>query len=229
MATANTSPIVQLRDGGLAPVARASLTSKTYMSIRTALMSSHFKAGERLVLCQLAAELGISPTPVREALLRLASEHALAIDARGVACVPAFDPEQYIEVRDLRIDLEGQAAAVACGRATEAAVDQLERLHGEFIQAEVLHDTRAAFAANERFHMRLYALAERPVLLSLIESLWVRCGPLFVRLHDRDIVLDANRHDVIIRGMRERDPEMVRRGVAEDIMTGWKYLIAVDD
>src|ERR1700722_4254223 len=92
---------------GLEPISKDSLTSKAYARIRSALMLSKFQAGQRLALRPLAAELGISPTPVREALLRLVSEHALTLDARGVVCVPVFDPGRFREVWDIRVDLEG--------------------------------------------------------------------------------------------------------------------------
>jgi DNA-binding GntR family transcriptional regulator len=208
----------------LSPVIRESLTSKAYQRIRMALMRSQLKPGERLVLRPLAAELGISPTPVREALLRLASEHALTIDHRGVACVPVFKPESYAEIRDLRIDLEGRAAVEALDALGRDELAELERINERFNAADENRDWRGALAANEAFHMRLYALAGKPVLLSLIENLWMRCGPFFNRLHWHDTAIYPNQHARILSALRARDAEAIREGVREDILAGWKRM-----
>jgi DNA-binding GntR family transcriptional regulator len=225
MTAESNSNVVALSDPGLMPVTKDSLTQKAYDRIRTALMAGQFVPGQRLVLRRVAAELGISPTPVREALLRLVSENALALDPRGVASVPHLDPITYKEVRDLRIELEGNAAVAAVERFTEEDLSDLQRLHNRLINAEARGDTRAAFMANEMFHMKLYKCAGMPVLLSLIESLWMRCGPLFVLLQGQGYVFDPARHDVIIMGLRDRDSAAVRRGVKEDIMAGWAALM----
>jgi DNA-binding GntR family transcriptional regulator len=208
------------------PVSRDSLTSKAYQRIRTALMLSQLQPGERLVLRPLAAELGISPTPVREALLRLVSEHALEIDQRGVVSVPLFDPEAYREIRDLRIDLESQAAAAALAHIGDRDIAELEKLHRQYAEIERRGDARAALEINEKLHMRLYAVARRPVLQSLIESLWMRCAPFFTRLHGRGITRYPNRHDLIIDGLKKGDARLVRQGVRDDIMAGWNRMMA---
>jgi DNA-binding GntR family transcriptional regulator len=212
------------RHAPLRPVTRDSLTNKAYDRIRAALMSSRFRPGQRLVLRSLAAELGISPTPVREALLRLVSEHALVLDQRSVVCVPLFDAELYREVRDLRIDLEGQAAFAAVPKLSDRLAADLVRLAGQYEDADRRGDFHAALEINERLHMKLYAAADQPVLLSLIESLWMRCGPFFTHLHERNRTRNANRHDLIVAGLKARDAKRVRAGVREDIMAGWKRL-----
>ena len=213
----------------LRPVTRDSLTNKAYDRVRAALMSSRFRPGQRLVLRPLAAELEISPTPIREALLRLVSEHALVLDARGVVCVPRFDPDTlYREVRDLRIDLEGRAAMAAVPKLTARTVAELERLARQFEEAEARGDFPTALEFNERFHMKLYGASGMPDAALLIEGLWMRCGPFFAHLHRRNLTRNANRHDLIVAGLTARDAEKVRAGVREDIMAGWKRLTEPD-
>jgi DNA-binding GntR family transcriptional regulator len=206
------------------PAARDSLTQQAYSQIRAALMSSHYLPGQRLVLRQLATGMGISPTPVREALLRLVAEHALTLDVRGVACVPALDAPRSVEIRDLRIELEGRAGAAATARITAADVAGLDALNRRIREAEQQLDAKAALEANERFHMRLYGLAQNPVLLTLIEGLWVRCAPFFLGILDRGPERDGTRHELILRGLHARDPDVVRQGIAEDIFAGWRSM-----
>jgi DNA-binding GntR family transcriptional regulator len=209
---------------GLEPVSKDSLTAKAYARIRSALMLSQFQAGQRLVLRPLAAELGISPTPVREALLRLVSEHALILDARGIVCVPVFDPERFREVWDLRVDLEGQAAAGAIAHATKRDIAAMEAWQKRFSEAGERGDFPAAWEANEGFHMTLYKMARRPVLQSLIESLWMRCGPFFLRLNEGGVRPGVDGHEVILRALRDKNAALIRRGVRDDIMAGWARL-----
>jgi len=210
---------------GLEPISKDSLTSKAYARIRSALMLSKFQAGQRLALRPLAAELGISPTPVREALLRLVSEHALTLDARGVVCVPVFNPGRYREVWDIRVDLEGQAAAGAIAHATARDIATIESWQERFSKGGERGDFAMAWEANEGFHMTLYRMARRPVLLSLIESLWMRCGPFFLRLNEGGVRPGVDRHEVIIRALREKNADLIKRGLRDDIMSGWERLI----
>jgi DNA-binding GntR family transcriptional regulator len=220
VASGSSQPILRLE-----PVKKDSLTEKAYERIRHALMLSQFQAGQRLALRPLAAELGISPTPVREALLRLVSEHALTLDARGIVYVPAFDPDRFREVWDIRVDLEGQAAVGAIEFATPEDIAAIEDWQRRFLQAGERGDFAAAWEANEGFHMKLYRLSRRPVLLSLIESLWMRCGPFFVRLSEGGMRPGVDLHEEIMRGLRHKNPYLIRRGIRDDIMAGWERLI----
>ena len=94
-------------------LSRESISQQAYLAIRRALMGGQFAPGAKLILRTVAASLGISSTPVREALLKLASENALTLDVRGTVRVPEMTRDKYIEIRDLRVLLEGEAAARA--------------------------------------------------------------------------------------------------------------------
>jgi DNA-binding GntR family transcriptional regulator len=92
-------------------------------------MRSRFGPGEKLKLRVLAAELGVSATPIRAALARLVTEGALEqLDRRSVR-VPVLTDARLREVVELRLDLEGKAASRAAERATAADVAALEAIH----------------------------------------------------------------------------------------------------
>src|SRR5690606_2426459 len=103
---------------GFTRVTRDNLSDRAYQEIRSALMRSRLKPGEKLLLRPLSAQLGLSATPVREALLRLVSEQAPRLDERGTAVVPILDRASLLEVRDLRVLLEGRSARRAAEIAT---------------------------------------------------------------------------------------------------------------
>src|SRR3979490_1410250 len=94
-------------------ITRESVSQQAYMALRNSLMRSRLKPGQKLIARQVADELGISVTPVRESLLRLVSEHALNIDDRGTVVVPILALERCVDISDLRMGLDGEGAARA--------------------------------------------------------------------------------------------------------------------
>src|SRR4029077_4436058 len=111
-------PLARSSSPRFTPLASKRRSQRAYEEIRAYLMRGRLKPGERLVSRLLASELGISTTPVREALARLASEKALELDHRNTVVVPTLTAERYEEIRDLRAQLEGLAAMRAAGATT---------------------------------------------------------------------------------------------------------------
>ena len=204
----------------IAPMVRDSLSNQAYWRIRNALKQSHYQPGQKLVLRTVATELNISLTPLREAFARLLSENALSVDARGIVSVPMISLEQHKEIRDLRIELEGRAAFAATAFVSDRQIVELRALNEAYFQATVQGDQSAAFKANEEFHFRLYALAQMPILFSIIEGLWMRSGPILAQARPRARA-PVRRHGRILMGLELRDPELVRQGISEDITNGW--------
>lgn len=215
--------------GGESPfrrISRDNLSERAYKEVRTALMLSRLKPGEKLLLRPLAARLGISATPVREALLRLVSEQALQMDERGTAIVPSIDRARFLEIRALRCNLEGEAGAAAAARATAEDIESLAAIHARMEEAEIAGDFDSALQANEKFHFGLCRLAGMPVLLGLVEILWMQCGPFLSHLYDGG---PGNRprhaHRQALEGLRRRDGAAVRAAVVSDIEEGGKPLL----
>jgi DNA-binding GntR family transcriptional regulator len=209
-------------------LSKESLSQQAYLAIRKTLMRSGLRPGQRLVARQLAADLGISVTPVRESLLRLVSEHALNIDERGTIVVPTLDLERCIEVRDLRILTEGESAARAARVATDEEIDHLQAIHARYTETEKNRDFTTALAENENFHFGLCRMARSPVLFSIVENLWIQFGPVLSHLYDigsRPFHGETHRHLMVIDGLRQRDPDKTRQAIAEDILIGGKAII----
>ncbi|WP_322100046.1 GntR family transcriptional regulator [Geminicoccus roseus] len=203
-----------------------SLSDRAYQEIRTALMRSRLKPGERLLLRPLSIKLGLSATPVREALLRLVSEQALTLDERGTVVVPVLDRASMLEIRDLRVDLEGRAAARAATIAPEAEIRALEEIHGGIVAACDAGRFQTAVELNERFHFALCAMGRLPIVYQFVASLWMRCGPILSHLYDNGVMeWDVHPHVRIVEGLRRRDGAAVRRAVEEDIVRGGQELL----
>ena len=154
--------------------ARENLSQRAYLRIRSSLIHSELQPGQRLVLRPLAAELRLSPTPVREALLRLVSEQALALDDRGSAIVPVIGLDEFREIIDIRCDLEGRAAARAAARASPADIEQIAAL----VRAAEEDDGPRPLSRDAELHRALCRAGRAPLILRVLEGIWRRIGPV---------------------------------------------------
>lgn len=217
----NSIPDVQnLLTGDEAPsLVREGLPAQISHSLRSKLMQGQFLPGEKMKLRDLAKEFGVSPTPIREALVRLVCEGALEqIDNRSVR-VPQMNGEILRETCHLRIDLEGRAAVRAAECATSEDIDLLSQLH-ELMQTARAEDNSArVIAANRAFHVALCRIGGGPVLNQLAESLWLRCGPVLRTIGQLGSIHpdEPHPHNDVIRGITNRDPVLARLALQQDI------------
>ncbi|WP_043837664.1 GntR family transcriptional regulator [Muricoccus aerilatus] len=213
----------------VAPVGRENLAGRVYEELRTALFEGRMRPGQRLKIRDLAAAMGVSETPVREAVVQLARERALRLEAARSITVAGLSLEQYLELRTIRLELEGLAAEAASLRAAPHEVEALERAHATLVAAEDGAEPLAANRANWAFHHTLYAAAAMPELLSIIESIWLRNGPMHAFLYPdaRPSYPGRHRHLDIIEGLRARDPHATREALRADLTEGGANLVAL--
>jgi DNA-binding GntR family transcriptional regulator len=217
----------RMNDYDFSRISRENLSDRAYNEVRLALMRSRLKPGERLLLRPLSIRLGLSVTPVREALLRLVSEQALFLDERGTVTVPTLDYNSLLEIRDLRVGLEGKDAAAAATIATNDKIDELEELHNRMLASLAVQDYQGALEHNEQFHFHLCAMAQLPIVYQFVGTLWMRCGPILTHLYDKGIMQwDIHPHIVIISALRERRGKVVRKAISDDILRGGEELLA---
>ena len=154
----------------------SSLQDIAYERIRNALRGGSFKQGESLPTRTLAKALGISTTPVREALARLVAQNVLAVDpVNGTPFVPVITPALVAEIYEVRGLLEGVASRHAAENITPEEIAVLEKLWVK-IKASKSQDYAQQQLLTEEFQHIVYKAARRPVLLDLIQSVWLRSG-----------------------------------------------------
>lgn len=198
---------------------RDSLNAQAYHRLCRDLKAGRFAPGDKLKLRDLAAEMGISPTPVREALARLISEQALEQVGHHSVRVPVMSEERFHEVRTLRLLLEGEAASRAAERAGTEDVRRLEAIHLRMAALREAGDSAGELLELERFHFEIWALSGMSVLQRMAQGLWLQCGPLLkaLRTHPLDQPRKQHPHQMVLRGLRKHDPEVARRGIADEI------------
>jgi len=193
-------------EGWARPIVKESLADAALRTIRAALMEGHLKPGEPLSLRPMSQRFGISVTPMREALLRLVSANALAMDDRGTVIVPDHTRFELTEIWDLRADIEAKAVTYAAARITDDEIAALEAHNQRIVEAVAVQDFTTSVRENTRWHLALAGMSGRPLLAELIESLWVRTGPILWHSHNRAAPRwTASRHNQIIAALRARD------------------------
>lgn len=201
-----------------------------YHSIRFALMAGRYAPGEKLTIAQVTAQLGVSMTPVREALRRLAAERALEMNPNRSVTVPKLSRKQVLAIRQIREQLEGYAARLAARRITPGEIERLAKIGEELAQARARHDARRILLLNERFHFALYEAAGVRVLTEIIATLWLQSAPtLGLILRPENIrrypLAAQNRNNrALLRALRRHDGRAAARAVAAEIALGSRML-----
>ncbi|MCJ8518855.1 DNA-binding GntR family transcriptional regulator [Pseudorhizobium tarimense] len=209
------------------PLVKENLSERAYSDLKSALMHGKLKPGERLRLRPMSARFGISATPMREALLRLVSEKTLTLDARGTVVVPRLSLDELVEIRSIRVDLEGRAAAAAAGCATETEINTLEAIHSEISECHRLQQFERAIVLNTEFHLGLCRSGRVPITYDIVEGLWMRCGPILSHLYDSGLPdWEPHPHKRIIAALRAGDPAAAEDAIKEDIVRGGQGLLA---
>lgn len=146
--------------------------------IRQRITSRDFTPGYRLVLGTIAAELGMSVVPVREAIRQLEAEGLVTFERNVGARVSMVDDTQYRFSMQALAVLEGFATAMAAPLLTGDDLAEARRIN-EQMTAQLRHFDPPAFTAlNQRFHARLFERCPNPRLLDLVNAEWIRLGGL---------------------------------------------------
>ena len=214
---------------------RATLRDRAYEGLRDLLVAGQLAPGEKLSMRQLAAGLGVSPMPVREAVHRLVAERALEVQPQSAVRVPMMTREHFMELTKIRINLEGLATEVAAGRITQIQLARVRRYHERFRNAarSVKPNPSVVIRANQKLHFSIYQCAQMPTLLLLIETLWLRIGPILIfdlrssprRLH----TLAAHEcHEHLVSALEHHDGSAARRALARDIESAAEYILSLD-
>lgn len=202
---------------------KVNLQDKVYIILRNALIRGHFEPGAQLTMRALAKALGTSMVPVRDALQRLVAERSLELLGNRSACVPEMDWSDFEELVRIRLMLEGEAMRLIQLPLRPQQLDDLELANRRFELAVERGDAEAVTDANMEFHFILYRLAGGELLYGMIETLWVRAGPMLrvpFKADSYDPIVFRNgvqRHGEILVGLRQGRGDLAKAALLHDI------------
>ncbi|MBD9483249.1 GntR family transcriptional regulator [Pseudomonas sp. PDM14] len=205
------------------------LQEHLYQRIREALLAGRFQPGERLKIRDLASEWGTSPMPVRAALQRLVAEGALEGEQQRSVRVPVMTPERFRQIFQVRLTLEGLAVEQAAARIQPADIVVLRDCVAQMERAISARDVQGYLGANSLFHLTLYRAADNPVLLRMIESLWLQVGPFFNRLFSEDDLAQRlnDFHEDAFTALETGDGPAARKAMEQDLIYFADFLLSL--
>ena len=206
-------------------VDRTLLRDDVYRRLRDAIVDGTFRPGEQLKDGDLAAWLGVSRTPVREALLRLAASGlVVALPGRSTT-VSAIDIQVVRDAKDVVAAMHELAVREVTGRLSEQDVDRMRDANRRFAGAVASGDVKAALEADEELHRIPVAALGNQALEAVIE----RFDPLIRRAERMRFGVDGrasvNRHEQLINLIEAGDA----KGAASVAFDIWHSLSVDDD
>lgn len=202
------------------PIVRQSVNEAVYQALSNKLMHGEYRAGQVLGIQYLADALGTSTMPVREALRRLVAQQGLEPLPNGTTRVPLITKARLSDIRRVRVLMEGMVTEWAGPHLSSSTLNQLERLAREITQERrTPKGVASSLEKNRIFHFTIYGAAQSPVMLALIESLWLQSGA-YLR-ETRELLHNKNSadqlHESTIKALRAGNFSEARQYIQQDV------------
>lgn len=196
------------------------LRDVVFNTLRQAIIKGDLKPGERLLEIQLADKLGVSRTPVREAIRKLELEGLVTMVPRRGTTVLGITKKHLKDVLEIRSALEELALELACRRVTPEQYEELVRLEALL---EAKQDSDNAFELSdidEKFHEQIYQATNNPRLVQLLANLreqMYRYRLEYMKAKDKRPRL-IQEHQQIIKALKNKDSKAGRKAIYDHIV-----------
>ncbi|MGW1419914.1 GntR family transcriptional regulator [Bradyrhizobium manausense] len=196
-------------------------------------MAGKFAPGERITLRTLASAIGTSPMPVRDALRQLMVDQAIELLPNRTFRIPLMNRSRFLELRDIRVNLEGMAVERAAKEIRRDELYEAAQYSANFNREcdASSPDPGELIVFNKNFHFTIYRAARMPVLLQMIEGLWLQIGPVLnydVRSGSERISkrIPCEHHERLLQALRAGDGEEAKQALAADLNSACAYILA---
>jgi DNA-binding GntR family transcriptional regulator len=201
--------------------------------LRERMLDGTLAPGDRIGETELAEGLGVSRTPVREALGRLAAEGLLDLRPNRGARVAAWSSEELAEIFELRLQLETHAARLAAARVTDDRIDELHRLAEHMMRVGRpgrRQDIADLHLSNRTFHDLLMDAAAQPMLTAALSTA-IHAAVIrhnFEIYDDESMLRSLNHHREIVQALRIRDGDWAAAVMRAHLCNARAALLADD-
>jgi DNA-binding GntR family transcriptional regulator len=201
--------------------------------LKAMILSGELEAGSWLSERSVAAELGVSRTPVREAILKLSREGLVRIAENRGAYVASYSIEDVIQIYHVRIGLEPLAARLGCARIPESALDTFEQSFERFRQSAELRMEHSDELGQlgRKFHALFIQASGSARLIQILDDMRDQINLVrgWARATDRDTGyrVAIEEHLEILRALRSRDEDLVEKAVRSHLDKGLKYRLVL--
>jgi DNA-binding GntR family transcriptional regulator len=205
------------------PLQFATKGEAVYGELRRRILSGAIEPSAPLNQDVLAPELGVSITPVREAIRRLESEGLVRFQAHKTAIVAPLTLTELSEIYDVRLQLDPHAAALATARISETELHELSGLANARPARGLVEQVRA----NRSFHRAIYSRSGNQTLTETLDRLWERTDryrAIILNRYDAELLAAMREHVEIVEAMRARKPRQVAKLVHAHVARAEKLI-----
>jgi DNA-binding GntR family transcriptional regulator len=208
--------------------AKPILRDEVYSSIKEAILTGEMGPGERISIGRLLQEVGASPTPIREALLKLEQEGFVSRLPKGGFIVSRFTKKDIEEIFDIRGLLESYAVSLAMGHVQKEDIQWLEENIKESEQYIMKNKLNKASTLNTEFHDYLNQLSKNDRLLFLIKGLRdqiFQYRSAILRVPEKARI-SIEHHKRMIDAIKRKDVDLLKKLVQEHIQVGKEVILS---
>jgi DNA-binding GntR family transcriptional regulator len=211
------------------PIVRRSLHDEVASRVRDMIIEGSLAPGARIYEEQLAKTLGVSRTPMREALKTLASEGLIELAAARGALVRRFSPKDVRDMLDVLAVLESFAARLACKAASDEQIAELRALHDRMVGFFKAGDRLEYYKLNQDFHSGVLRLSGNAALQSAHLAIQARLKRIrYIGNSEPQKWKDAMaEHEEMIRRLEARDAEGLAAILALHMEHTWERVKAI--
>lgn len=195
------------------------LRDVVFHTLRQAILRGELKPGERLMEIQLAGRLGVSRTPIREAIRKLELEGLVTMVPRKGAAVASITEKDLHDVLEVRCALEELAVELACRFITKEEIEQLKKALQEFIHSLTKKDITAIAEKDVAFHDVIFNATHNKRLIQLLNNLreqMYRYRLEYLKDSSSHAVL-VKEHEAIIHNLEQRDIAAAKKNIRSHI------------
>ena len=198
-----------------------------FKTLREAIITGELKSGERLMEIRLANEMGVSRTPVREAIKKLEQEGLVYVTARKGAVVAPINSKDLTDVMAVRKVLESLACQLACEKMTEEYIKALRELNNEIQKAVNEDDDEKIARLDAAFHDMICSFSDNEKLVSILkyvkEHVFRYRLEYICSLKNKNIIIEE--HEKIIQDFENKNEKAVRKDIEHHIEMQEKYIL----
>lgn len=195
------------------------LRDVVFNTLRQAIIKGELKPGEKLLEIKLADMLGVSRTPIREAMRKLEQEGLVIMTPRHGVTVSGITRKHLQDVLEIRLALERLAIELACERMNAEQLKMLRGLHKEIKERKDSEDAHELSDIDEKFHEQIYNSTNNPRLIQMLENLreqMYRYRLVYMQDMDKRSRL-ITEHNRIVKALETHDAESGKNAISEHI------------
>ena len=198
---------------------------ETYKMLHYAIITGKFQPGKTLTIRGIAEQLGCSPMPVRESIRPLVALGALEMQSTRRLSVAPMTEGRFQEIWSARVLLEPEIAARAIPNLKKTLINELDLIDRELGEAIEKGNADLYCLKNWEFHFTLYQASACPIILRLIESVWLQFGPFMRVVTGRlGTSYKVDHHKKAIDALKNKDEKALRDAIRLDIQDGMERI-----